>query len=651
MKLTKFINYFFLLFLNFFIVACGGGGGGGGSSGGDSSSTPTNNGMFIDSAVKGLTYSTSTQSGQTNSSGTFSYKSGETVSFYIGNILIGSASGQSVITPIDIVSGGNIDNATVLNIARVLQTFDSDRNVSNGITLVDAAENFSSELGVDFSSNAFITNLINKVNTTEVNAGRSSLIEINATTAKAHLQDTFSSLVSGNDPLDSNQWYLTDLNITAVHADYNGSSANGSIIQIVDTGIDPIHEDIFANLDLDKSYNAETGTPLNCTPDSGESHGTQCAGIASARGYNNKGIRGINPLGKVVGFKFHTIDATSFTYDQAQLETAWISGSGANDITISSNSWGSCSSTTTFEEDILKLGSENLRNEKGRVYVIAGGNERADSGSCPKGSANLTYTANNQYIIAVAALKQNNTYAAYSNPGSNILISAYGDNVYTTDLNDSYGTFSGTSAATPMVSGAIGLILEACPTLTYRDVKYVLAKTAIQVDTKNSTWVTNGANLKHSIDYGYGRIDVASAISMCSSGYTLLGAVSDTNTTENVGSTVPDNNATGLSTTINVGTAKTIEWVGVWFDASLDNLGEFEFYLESPVGTITKLLHNDSALASDNISNGAYNLRLSSVAFVDENSTGGWIVKVADRDANNQTNRTITNIKLQIVGH
>ena len=645
MKKPTLLYYIYLIFITITFISCGGGGGGG-SSGSSTALGALNNGQFIDSAVEGLTYNTATQSGETTSTGLFSYRSGETISFYIGNILIGTTSGKSVLSPIDLVSGGDINNATVLNIARVLQTFDSDKNASNGITLVNAAISLSSALSVDFSDNSFITDLIN-----EVNATNNGLIEINATTAQAHLQETFSTLVGGDDPLDINQWYLTDLNITNIHKDYNGSSSNGSIIQIVDTGIDSTHEDLFANLDLSKSYNAETNTANNCTPDAGESHGTKCAGVASARGFNNRGIKGLNPLGKVVGFKFDTSSASTFSYTTAQLETAWISGAGANDITISSNSWGSCYSTTTLEEDTLAWGSNNLRDGKGRIYVIAAGNERADGGSCPKGSANLSYTANNQYIIAVAAIKQDNTYATYSSPGSNILISAYGDDIYTTDLSNSYGTFSGTSAATPMVSGGIGLILEACPNLTYRDVKYILAKTATKIDTTNSTWIANSAGLTHSIDYGYGLINISSAISMCKTGYTNLTAISDINTSQSVNTSIPNNDTTGLTTTINITDSKTIEWIGVWFDASLDNLGEFEFYLTSPAGTTTKLLHNDNALGIQSISSGAYNFRLSSVAFVDENSAGDWNVTVADRYENNQTNRTIENIKLQIVGH
>jgi subtilisin family serine protease len=610
-----------------------------------------NSGSFIDSKVDGLTYKTATQEGQTNGNGTFYYKNGETVSFYIGDVLIGTSFGQSVLTPIDMVSGGDIDDTIVLNIARVLQTFDSDKNPSNGITLVESATNLN--LGyIDFSNNLDIQKLINEVNSTDGN-----LIEVNSSSAKSHLQDTFSSFTNGNDPLDINQWYLDDLNITEIHKDYNGSSANSSIIQIVDTGIEATHEDIFANLDLEKSYNAQSGSAENCTPDFGESHGTLCAGIASARGYNNRGMKGVNPLGKVVGFKFKTLDDSSFYYNYADLEKAWLSGSGANDITVSSNSWGSCFSTSTTEEDILKQGTSLLRDGKGRIYVMAAGNGRNGDDDCndntKAASANTTYMANNPYVITVASVEQNNRYSSFSNQGSNILISAYGSDIYTTNLNNEYSYFSGTSAATPIVAGGIALIVEACPTLTYRDVKYILAKTATKIDTSNNTWVTNSAGLTHSIDYGYGLINVANAINMCKNNYTTsltTGNFSDTSTEVAVNSTVPDNNTIGLSTTITVTDNKKVEWVGVYIDATFDNLGEFEFELTSPAGTTTKLLHSNNALGNENI-NGEF--RLSSVAFIDENSGGDWIVTIRDKGFNNQLDikRTLNKIKLQTIGH
>ncbi|MFA5677165.1 MAG: carboxylesterase family protein [Pseudomonas sp.] len=102
----------------------------------------TQTGVFVDSPVAGLRYSTASQDGTTDSQGAFQYRRDEAVSFYIGGLKLGEAQGADIITPLDLVEGAEdvTDNA-VTNIALLLQTLDEDGNVSNGITITsDIAE-------------------------------------------------------------------------------------------------------------------------------------------------------------------------------------------------------------------------------------------------------------------------------------------------------------------------------------------------------------------------------------------------------------------------------------------------------------------------------------------------------------------------------
>ncbi len=97
-------------------------------------------GIFNDGPVQGLEYQTQTLSGITNKKGEFQYRSGETVTFTIGNLVIGSAPGGNRITPADMVvevAGDvkNIRNQKVTNIARFIQSLDSDGNIENGVTI------------------------------------------------------------------------------------------------------------------------------------------------------------------------------------------------------------------------------------------------------------------------------------------------------------------------------------------------------------------------------------------------------------------------------------------------------------------------------------------------------------------------------------
>ncbi|MBR9980298.1 MAG: carboxylesterase family protein, partial [Desulfatitalea sp.] len=138
------------------------------------SGEPTLSGVFLDSPVQGLSYSTGGFEGLTDESGTFRYfKDGDAVTFSIGNFIIGAAPGKDVVTPIDLVAGAvDSTNPEVINIARLLQTLDADGDLNNGIqitediaALVSAADpiNFNQSLE-NFTNDPAITNLLATLN-------------------------------------------------------------------------------------------------------------------------------------------------------------------------------------------------------------------------------------------------------------------------------------------------------------------------------------------------------------------------------------------------------------------------------------------------------------------------------------------------------
>ncbi len=142
-----------LLAFSVLLSACGGGGDGGSS--GSSNNTPSaETGVFTDSPVKGLYYSTPTQSGLTNADGEFKYLPGETVTFKLGGTVLGSTQAGTIITPFDLagilpvrtqreitskLSSDDFNSFDrVVNIATLLQTFDVDGDPSNNIDLGNA---------------------------------------------------------------------------------------------------------------------------------------------------------------------------------------------------------------------------------------------------------------------------------------------------------------------------------------------------------------------------------------------------------------------------------------------------------------------------------------------------------------------------------
>lgn len=114
------------------LVACGGGGSSPTASGGT-----TQVATFIDSHVEGLAFRSASRSGLTDRNGNFPYTPGETLTFSIGSIILGSVTPTgNKVTPLQLVPGAaGAQDARVTRILRTLQTLDSDSNLDNGIQI------------------------------------------------------------------------------------------------------------------------------------------------------------------------------------------------------------------------------------------------------------------------------------------------------------------------------------------------------------------------------------------------------------------------------------------------------------------------------------------------------------------------------------
>ena len=185
-----------------------------GCGGGDSTSeTPGSDlqGQFIDSAVTNIAFvaSPSGLAGTTDTSGTYSYRAGDTVEFFVGDISIGSAPAAPIITPISIVSSTtsttvDSSNIIVLNIVRFLLSIDEDADPSNGIQIPDAIIAAATGVSLDFSSVTFdadaATVLADLASAAGIAAITGALVD--ATPAMNHLNDSiatceFTGLYSG----------------------------------------------------------------------------------------------------------------------------------------------------------------------------------------------------------------------------------------------------------------------------------------------------------------------------------------------------------------------------------------------------------------------------------------------------------------------
>ncbi len=216
--------------------------------------------------------------------------------------------------------------------------------------------------------------------------------------------------------------------------------------------IDDIHGYDFANND---------GDPMD-----GNGHGTHCAGTIAAEHDNNIGVAGVMANASIVGIKFLTDQGSGSTADAINA----IDYATKINVDIMSNSWGGGGSSQALKESIERA------RDAGIVFTAAAGNSSTDNDSQPHYPSN--YDVDN--VISVAAHNYNDELAYFSCYGSKTVhVSAPGRNILSTVPNNSYDVFSGTSMATPHVSGVIGLYISENGRTSHKDLRQRLMSSSV----------------------------------------------------------------------------------------------------------------------------------------------------------------------------
>ena len=452
-----------------------------------------------------------------------------------------------------------------------------------------------------------------------------------------------------NDTLFPQQWHLlnlgqgggvagVDLNIVGVWDTLRGA---GLTIGIVDDGVQADHPDLSSNFNAALSVNLNSNT-FNLSYDT---HGTPVAGIVAARGNNGLGISGIAPESSLADIRLLG-DWESDEADRAAMLHR-------NDvIQVKNNSWGATDGVGTLEgpgpllADALVESTTTGRGGLGEVFVFAGGN-----GKTYGEDVNYDGFANSIYVMAVGAVSDQGSQASYSEPGACLV--AVGPSrggtscsgrpgITTTDLVGTYGrnpggtceptfvdytaTFGGTSAATPAVAGVAALILQTNPTLSWRDVKEIIMRSATKVSASDTDWGTNAAGVAHNHRFGGGLVNAGVAIALATNWSNLRAATVVSLLQTNLNLPVPDNDANGVSLYFTVtNSGFRVEHAALTTTLPHPRFGDLAITLVSPSGT-------QSRLAEPHGSSGAgYNgWTFTSVRHWGEQAQGIWTVRIAD---------------------
>jgi subtilisin-like proprotein convertase family protein len=447
-----------------------------------------------------------------------------------------------------------------------------------------------------------------------------------------------------SDPMLPNQWHLQNMgqwngvagqDLNVVPAWNRGYSGAGVTIAIVDDGLQYTHPDIAPNYVPSGSYDYN-GNDADPMPASYNGHGTSAGGVAAAADETTCGV-GVAYNAGLSGIRLIASPSTD-----AQVASALNYQMQINQIY--SNSWGPGDSGSSLDgagplaRNALANGVTNGRGGRGSIYVWAAGN-----GLQTLDNVNADSYANSPYTIAVGAADNRGIQSSYSEPGSAIFVTApsSGNNVgiYTTDLlgyggysnGDCTDSFGGTSSATPAVSGVIALMLQANPNLGWRDVQHILALTAFKNDPRDPGWRVNrdGFNVNHK--YGFGRVNADAAVRLAMDWFNV-GPRSTHSSITYPYVTIPDNNSTGISSSIVMNVSDpsfVLEHVEVVVDIGHTYRGDLEIFLTSPSGMVSQLMTLRPRDSGDHFSF----WRMMTVHNWGEKPNGVWTLRVADRDA------------------
>ena len=467
---------------------------------------------------------------------------------------------------------------------------------------------------------------------------------------------------TGADPLLSRQWHLRNEgqsggrvgeDVRAIAAWSSSGKGEGVRLAIVDDAIETLHEDLFPNLAAFRNYRpgaAPDTHPLPCGPD--DTHGTAVAGIAAARDGNGVGVAGVAPRVALAAYNALAVGLESDVADALRR--------GADVTGVYSNSWGSPDGTgalnasgATFRNAILD-GVALARGGRGAVYVFPAGNGGCPPSVAPCSPDNSNYDGyvNTRGIVTACAVDVDGQAPSYAEPGANILVcgmsdpgTSSGPRITTTGVQNSYRfDFSGTSASTPMVSGVAALVLQANPSLTWRDVRLILARSARRNDSGDPGWQANAAGLRVHPYYGFGVVDAEAATALARSWSSVGGSGSLRSCSYAKSPNLALHDATTVSDAIQVPadcTIGNIEFVEIGFSATHAYSGDLRVELlrsdpASPPAVLadSRTCRNDSGTQ---ISCGSYdNWVFGSVRNLDEPAQGKWTLAVSDTVAGNE---------------
>jgi thermitase len=267
------------------------------------------------------------------------------------------------------------------------------------------------------------------------------------------------------------QWAITKINAEKAWGRATNKGKKNIIIGVIDTGVDYKHKNLAPNMLPGYDFRNNDNDPMDETSDKNPGHGTHCAGIAAATGAIDGGIVGAGPDVSVMPIRFLGADGSGdLNGGIKSIDYAIEKG-----VHVISASWGA---TVPRAQAGPLIEAVKRADDRGLIFVAAAANDGRNNDTTDVFPANSA-TPN---MISVAASDSADAKPSWSNFGKgSVHIASPGLKIMSTLPGDNYGELSGTSMATPLVSGIVAFLKSQDPSLTGAQIRALLQTTGAKV--------------------------------------------------------------------------------------------------------------------------------------------------------------------------